>query len=39
MVLEVLRLPEIPGSDENFSVGFEVFLDLLEDKELIRFGG
>lgn len=39
MVLEVLWLPEIPGSNENFASGFEVAFDLIKNKKLIFEGG
>lgn len=39
MVLEVLWLPEIPGGDEDFAFGFEVFLNLVKNKKLIIKSG
>ena len=39
VIFEVFWLPEVPNSDENFAFGFEVFLDLLENKKLIFLSG
>jgi hypothetical protein len=38
MVLEIPRLPEIPGGNEDFASRFEVLFDLLENHELVLFG-
>jgi hypothetical protein len=38
VVFEVLGLPEVPRSDEDFALGFEMFFNLVENKELFFLG-
>jgi hypothetical protein len=38
MIPEILGLPEIPDGDEDTAMGFEVALDLIENKKLIFLG-
>lgn len=37
-MFEIFWLPEVPGCDKYFAFGFEMVLDLFENKKLVFLG-